>query len=75
MQARHNRVARIVSLETADGTCGFRDAVPVFLRRCCLLQSAKELVGTVMPTLRKVTHMRSSKLSVNCEHFAKQTQE
>ena len=46
-----------------DGTCEFRRLVSVYFRRCCLSQLANELRGTVMPRLRRVADLCSSKLS------------
>ena len=49
--------------------------LPPYPELLCIIHTVKPLVGTVMPTLRRVADMCSSTLSVNCESFSKTTQE
>ena len=56
-----------------EGTCeAIWFVLFIFVGPVCNLQTY-ELRGTVMPRLRRVTHLCSSTLSVNCEKAEKDT--
>ena len=88
-QAQHNSVAQLVSLEFTDSTCECRRLVQFIfvgavyhnaLTNCAVLLSPRGpslalRAIHLVPRLRRVADMCSSKVSVNCEYFTKQTQE
>ena len=69
-QARHTRVAQLFNAlyRTAPADLGVWSIYP---RRPCLSQRANELRGTVMPRLRKLTHMCSSTVSDTANRLRK----
>ena len=88
-RVRHNSAAQLVSLDITSSTCEdklyrmskFADAVCYNVLKICaaLLSPRGPSLALraihLVPHLRRVNHMCSSKVSVNCEKVAKQTQE
>ena len=86
-QAQHNSVAQLVSLEFTDSTCGFRRLVQFILVGAVYHNALTNCAALLSPRgpslalraihlvsrLRKLTHMCSSTLSVNCEKAEKDT--
>ena len=69
-QARHSSVAQLFNVlyQTAPADLGVWSIYP---RRPCLSQRANELRGTVMPRLRKLTHMCSRTVSDTANRLRK----
>ena len=72
-QARHNRAAQIVNPEITDGTCEFRRLVLFIFAGAVYHNALTNCAALLCRTQRKVAHMCSSKLSVNCEKAEKGT--
>ena len=72
-QARHIRVAQLVSLEFTDGTYESIYLVAFILAGPVYNNELKNRAALLCRTQRRVARMCSSNLSVNCEYVAKQT--
>ena len=71
-RARHSSAAQLFSALLLTGPTQI-NCTKRLIRRCRALQRAKDLRDTGMSRLRRVNHMCSSTLSVNCEKAEKDT--
>ena len=72
-QARHIRVAQLVSLEIMDGTYESIYLVAFIFAETVRNNALTNRAALLCRTQRRVARMCSSNLSVNCEYVAKQT--
>ena len=72
-QARHIRVAQLVSLEFTDGTYESIYLVAFILAGPVYNNALKNRAALLCRTQRRVARMCSSNLSVNCEKVEKDT--
>ena len=74
-RARHSSAAQLVSLEFTDGTYESIYLVAFIFAGAVYDNALTNCAALLCRALRRVAHMCSSTLSVNCEKVEKDTQE